>query len=517
MALPLTAFPRTFPRSQLLLTVVLAVTAGLVLFSSLDRAAMEPDESLYALATDQLRASGEWWTLSPHPPHPYFNKPPLYMWLSALTYDAFTELPVRYRFWSALFGVAAVVMTGLLGDRLYRWEVGAIAGLLLLTNRSFLTDHGARFGGMDAGLTACFATILWLYAGVRRLQAVQPSASDQRVSDWKSWLAIGLTAGIACLLKPLGGLPMLAVVALHGVLFRRESGTGTDIRRGLPWRALGLVLLPMLAIAAPWYVVNQVRYPGEFASHLFGQQIAGALTGEADGSGDRPWWYYAVTIPKSSTHFALAAVAAVWMLVSLARDADRRRLSLLAVGSIGWILVLSVVQKKFLHYAYPAFVPLTVATGAMILALTRTLTRGTPTGLWIARGVIALLLLFASWLGLARLPDMARTSEIWELYQQSHEQVATGKLRWLVIDLPTRPEEAWSDGRVGKPQLTIYLTHLDRYRSDVRALEQAVASGTPVVALVSPAVAERLPPGLTVRPDRQSHVIIVTTNQKPPK
>ena len=46
---------------------------------------------------------------------PYFEKPPLYMWLTALTYDRVPGFEAKYRFWSALFGVACVALTGLLG------------------------------------------------------------------------------------------------------------------------------------------------------------------------------------------------------------------------------------------------------------------------------------------------------------------------------------------------------------------------------------------------------------------
>lgn len=64
----------------------------------------------------------------PTPPHPYFNKPPLYMWLSATTYDLLPGFEFKYRFWSAVFGIVAVVMTGLLGAKLFRWEVGRDRG-----------------------------------------------------------------------------------------------------------------------------------------------------------------------------------------------------------------------------------------------------------------------------------------------------------------------------------------------------------------------------------------------------
>ena len=69
------------------LVLILTILGVGVCFINLGGPKMEPDEAFYALAVDHIRATGDWLTLYPHPPDPYFNKPPLYMWLSAITYD----------------------------------------------------------------------------------------------------------------------------------------------------------------------------------------------------------------------------------------------------------------------------------------------------------------------------------------------------------------------------------------------------------------------------------------------
>jgi hypothetical protein len=382
-------------RHELLVVLALAAVSAGVLFADLGTGRMEPDESLYALATDQLRAGGDWLTLSPHPPAPYFNKPPLYVWLSALTYDRVPGFELKYRFWSAVFGVAAVAATGALGTRLFRPMVGLIAGLLLLTNRSFLLDHGARFGGMDAALAACAVAVLWLYwAGRTTARGVWP------------WACIGVVAGVASLLKPLAGVPLLAVIGLHAVVTRRTvlggavatdadvpaAATAADGGRSPPYKvpaihfglAAGVVLVVAVAVAGPWYGINHYRFPDTFARQLFGQQIADSVVAASADDEARPWHFYWLKVPASSTLWALVVPAAAWLAVAAVRDVRRRAvLLLLLVAGLGWVAGFSVPRKKFLHYAYPAFPALAVMMAACLADVLGHVARRARDGGWL--------------------------------------------------------------------------------------------------------------------------------------
>jgi len=495
----------------------LGVVSAVVLFPSLGLPAMEPDESLYALATDQIRASGQWWTLSPQPPSPYFNKPPLYMWLSAITYDWLPGFEFRYRFWSAVFGCLAVVMTGLLGARLFNGSVGLVAGLLLLTNRSFLTDHGARFGGMDAGLTACFATILWLYCrGV--IQTFGPPGQSPGRRPAARWVMIGVVAGIASLLKPLGGLPILAAIALHAMLVRR-----TAARHYLP--AVTLVLATALAVAGPWYLINHLRYPGEFATFLFGRQIADAVAGGEEPAAGRAWWYYLAAVTGSSTHFALVLPAAAWMLWRACIAGPHQSAALLlSIAGLGWIAALSLAQKKFLHYAYPGFVALAIAFAAALAALAGSL-HNKPSATPRASAVVMPLIIaglfgFALWLAVERLPKMSDSSPIWTLYRQWQPDLHAGRARMLFWNVPHERGQLMPDGRPPRPHMLIYLSHIrpaaatttgedltTALRSDVSTLLILPAGEAP------PTPAGRPPPAVLLQ---ERWFTVVRYNANPP-
>src|SRR4051794_37990701 len=185
--------------------VVLAALAGVLMFWELGADALTADEAQYALVVQNIKRSHEWLYVTPYPPAPYFQKPPLYFWLTAATYDRLggpNEL--AYRAWSATTGVGTVVLTCVLGAMLLTPEVGALAALLVMTNRSFLLVHGARSGTFDA-LVTFFVTagvvIYWAAARGRR--------------GWIGWVGVGLCAGLASLTKPFVGIPLVVLLAIH--------------------------------------------------------------------------------------------------------------------------------------------------------------------------------------------------------------------------------------------------------------------------------------------------------------
>ena len=513
--------PPTRRRDELFVAAGLAAVAAWVLFSTLDGHRMEPDESLYALATDHLRAGGDWLTLSPHPPTPYFNKPPMYMWLSALTYDRLPGFELKYRFWSAAFGVAAVALTGAVGARLFRPAVGLVAGLLLLTNRSFLLHHGARFGGMDAALTACTAATLWLYwVGRTRAGGAWP------------WACIGVVAGSASLFKPLAGLPMLAVIGLHAVVTRRAvlhgaggrppsllplqkpsaepdgSGGRPPIAVGSaatvgPAVAAGIVLVVSAAVAGPWYWINHQRFPDRFAGQLFGRQLADSMAGGSPDDASQPWFFHLAGVPASSTLWALVVPAAAWLVVAAVRDRRRRpALLLLLIAGLGWVVGFSVPQKKFLHYVYPAFPALAVTMAAGLADLLAFAGRrgrrvGIPAGLWrridperfVAGGLRATaagLVAFAGYLGLVALPREASPLPAWTLYKTFEPAIRDGRADLLAWGVPHRPD-AWPDERLVRPNHMIYLSHMAGVQTvrDAADVTARLATGRPTVLILS--------------------------------
>ncbi len=255
----------------LLALALLLLLAGW--FGTLDlRALFVPDEGRYAEIPREMLATGDWVTPRLNDLK-YFEKPPLQYWLTALSFRVFGEHEWTARLPSALLGFLSLLMVGYCGYRLWGARAGLLAIALLGTSCAYYL--GSQYLTLDMTLTACltFALCSFLLAQV---QAVD----RQR----RSWMAVAwAAAGLAMLGKGLIGVVLPALSFLAYVVLCRDTRL---------WARLcpGIGVPVFLLIAAPWFVVVQLRNPeffGFFFIHEHFQRFA-----EAGHQRPGPWWYY---------------------------------------------------------------------------------------------------------------------------------------------------------------------------------------------------------------------------------
>jgi 4-amino-4-deoxy-L-arabinose transferase-like glycosyltransferase len=176
---------------------VYLVLAFAILFFRLGASSLlDWDEGLYAQISKEIVRTHDWLTLHWRG-QSWFEKPPLFMWLTAVAYKIGGISEFSARVVSAL---AAVALFGLLpafgkilGDR---W-IGILAGLILLTNNEFL--FRSRFGTTDILLTL----FLWLaFYGFLRVEAGKA----------RGWLVVGAALGFAVLDKSMAAAVGPAVI-----------------------------------------------------------------------------------------------------------------------------------------------------------------------------------------------------------------------------------------------------------------------------------------------------------------
>ena len=336
--------------------VFVAGYAGHAMFRDLAVAPMVGDELHFAEIIDQMHADGDWI----YPKHasgtPYLNKPPLYFWISTLTYDAFGEGRFKYRFWSASFGVCCALLTVLLGARLFSPEVGGLAGWLLAENDVFLINHGARIGVFDAMLTFFALVCFWLYWTVAR-----------RRGDWKGWLLIGIAAAGISMLKPGFGIPFVGVVSLHYLWI---GPRWIDVRR---LRGPILAALVSLVIVAPWYALQWERYGETYTNAIFWANYIHRADGTLHPDHVAPAWFYIETMSLSSFRAFVPAITCCIILAFWGRKRRALRFSLFVMLST--VALFSLAKCKLPWYVFPVY-PL----AAILISV--------PT-IWFAKAILA--------------------------------------------------------------------------------------------------------------------------------
>jgi 4-amino-4-deoxy-L-arabinose transferase-like glycosyltransferase len=226
------------------------------------------DEARYGVAASEMLHSHSALVATYAGATEYWNlKPPLGYWLLELSYQVFGETPFALRVPAALSGLVLVALTILFARSVAGAGVGLLAGVILATCFGFLGHHAVRSGDLDAPLALSLFPILFL---VPRLAAAR----------WAR-LALGLTLGLAFLLKSFAILPFMAAAAIYCVV---TWGPGS-------WRLWVLPLAIALLITVTWAVARSAGDSGEFVHRMVVEDLLQRSTSQVDPGKNGPWDY----------------------------------------------------------------------------------------------------------------------------------------------------------------------------------------------------------------------------------
>ena len=307
-----------------LLALWLGFSAGL-------RPLLLPDEGRYAsVAREMLNGDLLVPTLNGLP---FFHKPPLMYWL-----DIAAMHVVGANAFAARFGplVGAWLMGAALFLALRRWHGGRIARLGLLVIATcpffFLAGQYANHDMLVGGLIT-----VAVFAFVRAVDGAPPAALGWTVAAW-------IACALALLSKGLIGVVLPALVVGPWLLARRRW---RDVLRLL--HPLGLVAF--VAVAAPWLVAMQLRYPQFFDYFIVEQHFR--RYAQSNFNNVYPFWFFIVALP-------LATLPWSGWLGAGARRLLRARDPLIDLY-LWWIVAIvfffSLPSSKLVGYVLPALAP----------------------------------------------------------------------------------------------------------------------------------------------------------------
>lgn len=236
-------FDRVSPRDRRGLVLAAAgLLAAAVLLPALGtRSLADWDEAIYAQVALEMLERGD--LLVPfYRGEPFFEKPPLYFWLTAAVYRLAGVTELAARLGSAVAGIGLALLVAGLGRALGGRWVGIGAPLVLLSGPGLVLS--ARSGMLDVPLTLTVWLALAAYLRTSR-----------EAPRW--WYGVALAIAAGAMLKSVAVLVAPLAMAASLVL-------GGDRRARLAprqvWRAtaLGLVLV------AAWPLAMLTRFGSEF-------------------------------------------------------------------------------------------------------------------------------------------------------------------------------------------------------------------------------------------------------------
>jgi 4-amino-4-deoxy-L-arabinose transferase-like glycosyltransferase len=334
------AVPPVEPCYRWLVCVAVLGLALVLLFYRLgDGSLHDWDEAIYAQVARELLSSDDWATLSWNGA-PFFHKPPLYFWLTALTYKMIGVSELAARFWPAMFGCGVVVLTFILGMRLRSWVVGAIAALLLLVVDQSYYGYWwnflslSRVGMLESALTfSIMAALLLVWEAQHR--------------PWLITL-IGAPLGMAVMTKAWPGFLAAAILSVFWLF----SGPHR-LRNGAYWAVAALLAG---ALILPWHLWQFALYGPPFLHEYVGVNLTRRLFQAFEGHTESPLVYLDILRRGFSVWGYLWPLAYVWAVWKATARGDQRMRLLLVWITIP-LLVFSVAQTKlgwYISMIYPA-------------------------------------------------------------------------------------------------------------------------------------------------------------------
>jgi 4-amino-4-deoxy-L-arabinose transferase-like glycosyltransferase len=316
--------PSAAPYAAMAVGAIAAVTAVRLLWLAFQSAGLYPDEAQY-------------WFWSRHLALGYYSKPPLVVWLIALTTSIAGDGEFAVRLAAPLLHAIAAGFVYAMGARLYDNRIGFWAAVV------YATLPGIWLSGFlistDAVLLPCWAAAL--YAFVR--------ARDEARRRW--WLVAGIALGLGMLAKY--AMAYWLISALVFLLLRRDE------RRHLPGLASAVIVAALICLPNVWWNWQHgfatYRHVRDNAS-LHGALFHPAALGE-------------FLLSQLAVFGPLLFAAALIICIAPQRRAGRPGPLLVAffLPALAIVVIESLLSRAQPNWAAPAYISAVVLVTAAIL------------------------------------------------------------------------------------------------------------------------------------------------------
>lgn len=299
------------------------------------RTLVPTDEGRYAEMSREMVASGDWITTRLNAIK-YFEKPPLQIWMTALSFKLFGLGEWQARLWTGLSGLFGILLVVFTGRRVFNEQVGFVAGLVLAS--SFFWAALGHFNTLDMGLSAMMTLTL---CALLLAQSNVGNTGGRRNWMLACWAGMALSV----LSKGLIGVVLPGAVLLLYTLLSRDW---------MIWRRLhfGAGMLVFFAITAPWFVLVSLKNP-EFPHYFFIYEHFQRFTSEVHHRAG-PWYYFVPILLLGIVPWLGVLVQSLWS----ARHEDSvgfQPKKMLLIWSIVIFFFFSISGSKLPSYILPIF------------------------------------------------------------------------------------------------------------------------------------------------------------------
>ena len=301
------------------------------------------DDAAYAHEAKTMLQSGDWWTMNLNG-NADFDKPPLFIWLVALSFKFFGAADFAAKIPGVLFGWATVILVHFLAKELFSNEPEDSSGrewlpvlsmLCMATTQYFLkySSHAMT----DVPFTFFFTLAVYFYIlALKNNLFLLPS---------------GMAIGLATMTRSPMGLFPLAIIVFHLSLTRR-------LKLLFSFYFAGCLMFAAL-IPATWYLREYNLYGDVFIDRHFANVLGHSSSPNLRTDRQQFLWYFEYFFLIVKLYFPWFPLMFYGLFLALGKMWRSKSSAPLETLLIVWLFVVlipfSLAESKVLRYILPVF------------------------------------------------------------------------------------------------------------------------------------------------------------------
>ena len=261
---------KIWQKETFLILILIGVCLILFFFRLGDGPLGDIDEAMHASTSKDMVLSGDWVTPQYNGQN-FYDKPPFYNWLAAISFlfFGFTEFAARLP--AALSGLGCVMITYWLGRRMFGPVAAFLSALVLATSAEYLVLSRVVVHDISLVFFDTLALTLF-YVGY----------TDERHRK-PAFLSGYAALGFAVLAKGPVGLAIPVMIIGLFLVCKKQLRFISEMQ-------IGWGLLIFIAVASPWYILVGLRNP-DYTEYFFLKQNIGSFLSQQSRH-PKPFYYY---------------------------------------------------------------------------------------------------------------------------------------------------------------------------------------------------------------------------------
>jgi len=218
-----------------------------------------------------------------HPTEMWFEKPPLMIWLTEMSYIVFGINEFATRFWPAVFAVLTLPLTFFFVKGLTKSSAAAILSVAAFFIAFQFDDYA---GVLQMDIPVGYFVLLAMLSFWR--------ARENDRFYFLFWAALGF----GLMVKSVIGLLPLPVILVYSAL-------AWDFRF-LKSRNLWIGTLLFFVIVLPWHIIEHFRYGKDFWGQYLFYHLLQRYSGTLEGNGGSPYFFVGILLKQQVLFWCLA-------------------------------------------------------------------------------------------------------------------------------------------------------------------------------------------------------------------